>query len=190
MLLFWGFQLKHRTISLLVCQNVGLLEQSHSCSIIITCCLRYLYPFFDLWRQWYTSSFRLATCIIVFFSNVDMRIYKMQHQKFSLLHFTQRSLSLLCSMSGMARYNSHATGYIASFHISAVFSNEDGRTCVTDLKPITIEFKDVFQPLPRSLLEKVIHIQDTCFYVENGTFLLLYRVLLMYCFLNCGSVFL
>lgn len=45
-----------------------------------------------------------------------------------------------------------------------MFSNEDGGTCVTDLKPITIEFKDVFQPLPKSLLEKVICIHDAFFF--------------------------
>ena len=44
---------------------------------------------------------------------------------------------------------------VCSFSFSAVFSNEDGATCVTDLQPITIEFRDLFQPLPKGLLEKV-----------------------------------
>lgn len=42
-----------------------------------------------------------------------------------------------------------------SFFRSAVFSNEDGTTCVTDLQPVTIEFRDLFQHLPKTLLEKV-----------------------------------
>ena len=45
--------------------------------------------------------------------------------------------------------------YLSLDSFSAVFSNEDGTTCVIDLQPITIEFGDLFQPLPKNLLEKV-----------------------------------
>ena len=41
------------------------------------------------------------------------------------------------------------------FSISVVFSNEDGGTTITDLKPIAIDFRDLFQPLPKFLLDKV-----------------------------------
>ena len=57
-----------------------------------------------------------------------------------------------------------------------MFSNEDGGTCVTDLKPITIEFKDVFQPLPKSLLEMVIYIHDAYFLFLNLECFLCYGI--------------
>ena len=73
---------------------------------------------------------------------------------------------------------------------SAVFSNEDGATCVTDLQPITIEFRDLFQPLPKNLLEKVPAVT----YLHNSTdvmtVVLLCRVPVVFSSLNCGRAFL
>ena len=38
---------------------------------------------------------------------------------------------------------------------SAVFTTEEGVTCVTQLSPLEVQFEDLFQPLPTDVCEKV-----------------------------------
>jgi len=38
---------------------------------------------------------------------------------------------------------------------SAVFTTEEGMTCVTQLCPLEMEFEELFQPLPANICEKV-----------------------------------